>query len=53
MRGLPVRLRFTDRKGDVFDQMIDDIEIEGLRPALPAADNGAVDAAPAPRLGSG
>lgn len=32
---LPVRLRFTDRKGDVYDQLVDDLEIEGKRALLP------------------
>ena len=44
---LPVRIRFADRKGDIIDQLVDDIEIDGVRPVLPAADKGG-DEVPAP-----
>lgn len=27
MRGLPLKIRFTDRKGEIFDQLADDIDI--------------------------
>lgn len=27
MRGLPVKMRFTDRKGEIFDQVVQDIDI--------------------------
>ena len=48
---LPVRIRFADRKGDIIDQLVDDIEIDGVRPVLPAADKGGNEA-PAPGLGT-
>jgi len=28
MRGLPLKIRFTDRKGEIFDQLADDIDIK-------------------------
>jgi hypothetical protein len=28
MRGLPLKIRITDRKGDVFDQNAEDIDIQ-------------------------
>ena len=28
MRGLPLKVRFTDRKGDIFDQFAEDIDIQ-------------------------
>jgi len=28
MRGLPLKVRFTDRKGDIFDQLAEDIDIQ-------------------------
>ena len=27
MRGLPVKIRFTDRKGEIFDQIVQDVDI--------------------------
>ena len=27
-RGLPLKIRFTDRKGEIFDQLADEIDIQ-------------------------
>jgi hypothetical protein len=27
MRGLPLKIRFTDRKGEIFDQLAEDIDL--------------------------
>jgi hypothetical protein len=28
LRGLPLKIRFTDRKGEIFDQVADEIDIQ-------------------------
>ncbi|MDP2824658.1 MAG: DUF3108 domain-containing protein [Sulfuritalea sp.] len=31
MRGLPVKIRFTDRKGEIFDQLADDVDLAATK----------------------